>query len=435
MFIKRALFGLIQEHLSSKEITLIVGPRQAGKTTLMERLQEDLKRKGKKTIFLNLDLDMDLPFFESQEKLLQRIGLEIGESGGYVFIDEIQRKENAGLFLKGLYDMKLPYKFVVSGSGSIELKEKIHESLPGRKRLFELTTLSFEEFVGFKTGYKYTAEGTSFIELASFFTVFKELGEQYLEEYLNFGGYPKVVLSETIEEKRAALADIYQSFLEKDISILLNIQKTESVVALVRLLSSQVGNLVNVAELSNTLGISVQTVKEYLWYLEKTYIVRKVTPYFKNLRKEITKAPTYYFVDLGLRNYAANQFGSAAGSPDGFLFENFVFNSLKDHLYLTPTTVHFWRTQDKAEVDFVLNTGSDVIPVEVKYSDLKSPEVSRSFRSFLSKYKPAKAFIVHLGPHLESTIEGTKVYFIPFFNTAEITSRNSLVQSVQLTGR
>lgn len=423
MLIKRALFDQIQKHLSSKEITLIVGPRQAGKTTLMEMLQEELKRKGERTTFLNLDLNVDLPSFETQDKLLQRIALDVGESGGYVFIDEIQRKENAGLFLKGLYDMKLPYKFIVSGSGSIELKEKIHESLPGRKRLFELYTLSFEEFVHFKTEYKYTTKGDSFRDLASIFDVFKEKAEQYLEEYLNFGGYPKVVLAETKEEKRAAIGDIYQSFLEKDISILLNIKKTESVIELVRVLSYQIGNLVNVAELSSTLGISVQTVKEYLWYLEKTYVISKVTPYFKNLRKEITKAPTYYFVDLGLRNYAANQFGTAALAPHGFLFENFVHNSLKERLNLTPITIHFWRTQDKAEVDFVLNTGTEVIPVEVKYTHLKSPEMSRSFRSFLTKYMPKKAFIVHLGSHFEATAEGSKVYLIPFFNTKVITDR------------
>lgn len=414
MLIKRKLFNQILDHLGSKEITLITGPRQAGKTTLMEAAEEDLKKKGEKTIFFNLDLDRDRPYFQSQDKLLQRLSLEIGEKG-YVFIDEIQRKENAGLFLKGLYDMKLPYKFIVSGSGSIELKEKIHESLPGRKRLFELSTLTFEEFVDFKTNYKYTRE------LAGFFAVFGELAQQYLEQYLNFGGYPKVVLAKTTEDKSKAIADIYQSFLEKDISILLNIQKTDSLTSLVRVLSAQIGNLANVAELSNTLGLSIQTVKKYLWYLEKTYIIKKVPPYFKNLRKEITKAPTYYFVDLGLRNYASNQFANAAAAPSGFLFENFVHNNLIDHLVLTPTTVHFWRTQDKAAVDFVLDTGPQILPIEVKYTHLKSPQISRSFRSFLLRYKPTKAYIVHLGSTFEIDVDNTKVHFIPFFNTQVIT--------------
>ncbi|MBI4036109.1 ATP-binding protein [Candidatus Daviesbacteria bacterium] len=412
--IRRVILNQIQNHLSNPEITLIVGPRQAGKTTLMEILRDDLEKKGEKTLFLNLDFNADRPFFDSQEKLLQRISYEMGQDKGYVFIDEIQRKEDAGVFLKGLYDMKLPYKFIVSGSGSIELKEKIHESLPGRKRLFELTTLSFEEFVAYK-------QGRSFVKLATFFDLFGELSIQYLEEYLNFGGYPKVVLAPTIDEKRATIADIYQSFLEKDMSVLLNIQKTESLTALLRVLASQIGNLVNLAELSNTLGISVQTVKDYLWYLEKTYIISKVTPYFKNTRKEITKSPVYYFVDLGLRNFAANQFGNATFDSAGFLFENFVHNNLKNHLQLTPTTVHFWRTKDRAEVDFVLNTGKEVVPIEVKYTNLKKPETSRSFRSFLTKYKVPKAFIVNISLTQEITTEGTKVYFVPFFNTQIIT--------------
>jgi len=153
--IKRKLFKELKEHLSQKEISIIVGPRQAGKTTLMELLKEYLERQGENTVFLSLDFEADKKYFTSQNDLINKIQLEIGKNKGYVFIDEIQRKENAGLFLKGLYDLKLPYKFIVSGSGSVELKEKIHESLVGRKRTFELNTISFQEFVDFCTDYRY----------------------------------------------------------------------------------------------------------------------------------------------------------------------------------------------------------------------------------------------------------------------------------------
>ncbi len=91
-----------------------------------------------------------------RRRWIRKLELDLGKRGGFVFIDEIQRKEDAGRFLKGLHDLKMPYKFIVSGSGSLELKEKIHESLVGRKRLFELATLTFEEFVNFKTSYKYS---------------------------------------------------------------------------------------------------------------------------------------------------------------------------------------------------------------------------------------------------------------------------------------
>src|SRR3989344_4878074 len=264
VIIKRKLFNPIKDHLQDKEITLITGPRQAGKTTLMKQLEGDLRAKGEKTLFLDLDIDRDRPFFASQDSLIQRIQYEIGKEKGYVFIDEIQRKENAGLFLKGIYDMQLPYKFIVSGSGSLELKEKIHESLAGRKRVFELPTLSFEELVAFKTDYNYTNPDGTLKEPATFFAIYGKKALFYLEEYLNFGGYPRVVLETEISKKQVAIDEIYRSYLEKDISVLLNIRKTESLTQLVRILAFQAGNLINISELSNTLGLAMQTVKNYL---------------------------------------------------------------------------------------------------------------------------------------------------------------------------
>jgi len=144
--IKRELFGEIKAHINNKEISIIVGPRQVGKTTLMKELVLYIQKIGGKTVFLNLDYEMDKVHLEAQDGLISKLRLEFGINRGYVFIDEIQRKKNAGLFLKGLYDMDLPYKFIVSGSGSLELKESIHESLAGRKRMFELWVWSAHWF-------------------------------------------------------------------------------------------------------------------------------------------------------------------------------------------------------------------------------------------------------------------------------------------------
>lgn len=409
--IKRTLYKPIKTHLNQKEITLIVGPRQAGKTTLMQVLKKELDTHGEKTLFLNLDIETDRPFFDSQQALIKKIELEIGKNKGYVFIDEIQRKENAGIFLKGLYDMNLPYKLIVSGSGSVELKEKVHESLAGRKQIFEISTLSFEEFVNYKSHYQYQHD------LIQFFKLHPDKSRIYFNEYLNFGGYPRVALAETADEKQDIIAEIYQSYLEKDIAYLLNIQKTERLTHLVKLLSSQAGNLINVTELSSTLGLSVQTINDYLWYLEKTYVIRKITPYFKNIRKEITKMCLYYFIDLGLKNYAIGQFGAATeGLPSGFLFENFVYNNLYVNLNNTISHIHFWRTQDKAEVDFIIQTADTVTPIEVKYNVLKKPETTRSFKSFLNKYHPTVAYIVHLGATFEDTYNSTRIIFTSYYN-------------------
>lgn len=408
--IKRQIFDKIKNHLEQKEISLIIGPRQAGKTTLMKVLKDDLDRDGKKTLFLNLDFEADRQFLTSQQTLLRKIRLEMGEKRGYVFLDEIQRKEDAGIFLKGLYDIDLPYKFIVSGSGSIELKEKVHESLVGRKRIFELSTLSFQEFINVKTDYRYEQK------LHDFFEIEFERTLDLFVEYLHFGGYPRVVLAQTLEEKQQIMADIYQAYLERDISYLLGTQKEEAFTHLVRILGSQIGNMVNISELSATLGISAKTVKQYLWYLEKTFIVHKITPYFKNVRKELTKSPMYYFVDLGLRNYASGEFigFTDTSSSLGFLFQNFVFDVLKDKLLLGILHLHFWRTKDGAEVDFVVDKTTEAFPIEVKYKKLKEPELNRSFKSFLSKYSPKRAYIVNLTLEEEVTVGKTKVAFIPF---------------------
>ncbi|MGB9598861.1 MAG: ATP-binding protein, partial [Minisyncoccales bacterium] len=393
MIIKREIFPQLKNHLEKKEITLIIGPRQAGKTTLMHLLEKYLKSKGEQTLFLNLDVEVDKKYFSSQQDLIKKIELEFGKRKGFVFIDEIQRKEDAGIFLKGIYDLNLPYKFIVSGSGSLELKEKIHESLVGRKRIFELSTLTFEEFFHFKTDYKYYGK------LVNFFEIEKDKGEELLNEYLNFGGYPKVVLEEKIVEKQRVMAEIYQSYLEKDISFLLRVKKTEAFSNLVKIAADQTGKLINLSELSSTLGISVKTVADYLWYLERTFIIKRVTPFFRNIRKEITKSPIVYFFDLGMRNFALGFFGKVelkTSWGNGFLFQNFVFNILREKIKNYSSEIHFWRTKDGGEVDFIIEKGREFYPLETKFKKLKEAELERSMRSFLKKYKTKKAYVVNL---------------------------------------
>jgi len=408
--IKRKLFSDLLNHLSQKEISIIIGPRQSGKTTLMELLKEHLDRKGEGTLYLNLDIEWDMPHFESQSALLRKIELELGKERGYVFIDEIQRKENAGLFLKGLFDLKLPYKFIVSGSGSLELKEKIHESLVGRKRLFELNTISFDEFIHHKTEYRYKEN------LAGLLEIEKDKIQQLLMEYMNFGGYPRVVLASDQTEKVRIIDEIYRSIIEKDIAYLLKVDKPYAFSAMIKILADQIGNLVNYSELASTVNISYQTIKKYLWYSQKIFLLDLILPYARNIRKEITKSPVPYFWDLGLRNYALGIFGHLdSPSECGFIFENLVFLLLKEQIKLEATKLNFWRTKDKAEVDFVLERGRNVVPIEVKYKSLKKKEIPRSLRSFIDKYSPDEAYIVNLDYSDAVKINQTTLFFLPYY--------------------
>lgn len=177
--IQRAILEELRRDIRREEIAFLIGPRQAGKTTIMKIVQGELEAAGERTLFLSLDFDSDRVYFESQQNLLKKIRLEFGDSPGFVFIDEIQRREDAGFFLKGLQDLGLPYKFIVSGSGSVDLKAKIKESMVGRKRVYEVYPLSLTEFVNFRTGYRYADR------LPDFFALETARSADLLAEYLN----------------------------------------------------------------------------------------------------------------------------------------------------------------------------------------------------------------------------------------------------------
>ena len=408
--IRRQKLQEIYNHLKKPEMTFIVGARQVGKTTIMKQLIQMLKTSGEKTLFLNFDFESDYAYVSSQEKLMQKIRLEFGESSGYVFLDEIQRKENAGLFLKGLYDKDLPYKFVVSGSGSMELKERIHESLAGRKRVFELTTISLWEFLQYKTAYAYADRLLNYIEL--------EGGnvELLLQEYLSFGGYPRIVIEQQSEEKLLLMNEIYESYLKKDIAYLLNLERADVFTTLIRLLAHSCGSLLNYSTLAADAGLSVPTLKKYLWYAEQTYIIKRVMPFYKNKRKELKKSPMIYFTDLGLRNFALNAFGHDVHALDtGRLFQNLVFLLLHNILNGSFFSIHYWRTSDQAEVDFVIQGHGHLYPIEVKHSHLKREKMTRSLRNFIETYQPAFAFVVNLNYEKVVQLNQTTVKYTPWY--------------------
>lgn len=414
MYIKRTILGDLINHLDKTEITVIIGPRQVGKTYLIQKMLENAKSQNQKTVYLNLDIEDHRHYLESQSIFIDYLNLQLGKRKGIVFLDEIQRKADVGLFLKGLYDMSLPYKFVVSGSGSLDIKAHLKESLAGRKRVFEIPPFSFPEFVNFKTEYQYEKK------LEEYFKVEMSQTLRFLEEYMKFGGYPKVILAQTAKEKKIEIEEIYGSYVEKDVIGLLQVEKADAFSSLLKIIASQIGQLVNLSELSSALRLSYQTVQKYLWYLEQTYIITKSTPFHTNLRSEISKSPVYYFTDMGLRNYllGLSNVPTIPSILAGHLFENMIFNHLQK-------PVHFWRTTDNAEVDFVINTPLFPTPIEAKYRELIKPEISRSYQNFLSKYNPKTGYLVHLGEEMRKQKNNTKVRFLPFWKI--LTDPNILV--------
>ena len=411
--IERTIFQEIKQHLKEKEITVIVGARQVGKTTLLLYLKDYLisqkKISQERIFYFNLDRLKDLDFFSDQEKVIRFIKTRKDLGTIFLLIDEAQRISNAGRFFKGIYDLGLPVKLVLTGSSALELKAKFQESLTGRKRMFYLWPLSLIEVVKYKDpALKKLIEKTKIISQYDLDKI-----REIEEELAVFGGYPRIVIEENYQKKINHLEEIHNSYLEKDIINFLKIKKPLIFNKLTSCLSNQICELVNLNELSNSLGIERKTIEHYLNILEQTFIIKLLPPHFKNFRKELVKMPKVFFVDNGLRNFVLGNFNSFQERLDkGAVLENFVANELLKKIS-SPDSLHYWRTLHKAEVDFVIRYGNNkVIPIEAKATELKKKKVSRSYCHFIKEYKPKKGYLINLSLRGEKIIDKTKIIFI-----------------------
>ena len=165
-----------------------------------------------------------------------------------------------------------------------------------------------------------------------------------------------------------------------------------------------------------SIDLTFAPLKKYLWYAQKIFLLKIVRPYFTNKQKEITRSSSAYFYDLGLRNFSIELMGALSDPQSfSFVFQNFVLNALLEKNKDTAAVINFWRTLSGAEVDFVINRGREVLPVEVKYIDLKSPVLGKSLLSFVEKYKPNEAWVVNLSLDTVVKIKTTTVKFIPYW--------------------
>lgn len=422
MLNKRSLLATIIRFLDGPEVIVITGMRQVGKTSII-RLALGSLPEGAQSFYLDLGdmnlLDICNKGADSLVGYLKLLGADF--SGRVVVaIDEIQYLKNPSNLLKLLHDHHPQIKLLVSGSSSLEIRSKFSDSLAGRKVLFELDTLSFNEFLQFRdqnalqvkenTGSLADTVTNGPNEHA---TLASSILTPHLADYLVWGGFPGVTLYAEAERKQALLRDIHTSYIRKDIKEIANIEDIMGYNRLLQLLAGQCGNLVNVNELSVTVGLSINTVKKYLFLLEQTYILTLLRPWHSNQRKELTKMPKVYFNDIGLRNIARGAI-QPNSTPDGAQIENFVFSELKKH-FIPNETLYYWRTAGGAEVDFIIMQEGNPLAIEVKEGALKRPTVSRSLRSFISAFSPVTAVVINTSLSCSITIEQTSVHFVPMF--------------------
>lgn len=380
MELQRDAFKEIVANLNRPEILLLTGPRQVGKTTVMRQTATYLAGQKQPVFWLNLEDPEYLSLLnQSPKKIFELLPINL-QKRSYVFIDEVQYLTNPSNFLKYLYDeYKNKIKLIVSGSSAFYLDKKFKDSLAGRKKLLTVYSLNFREFLRFKSAGELAKK--DFRKLA---LIEREKLDILYSEYLIWGGYPKVVLAAENQEKEEILKELVYSYVKKDI-FEANIRQDEDFYRLFKILAGQIGNLVNGNELAATLGLSKTAVDNYLYVLQKSFHIRLVRPWFKNLRKELTRMPKVYFTDPGIRNFLVNDLRPFMIRGDkGQLLENGIFRQLVDRY--SGDSVKFWRTVTKKEVDFVLEKERLAYEVKTGLSHVNK----KKYQEFIKQYPDFK---------------------------------------------
>ena len=397
-YYKRNLEAEIKKYLSVKEIIAIVGVRQCGKTTLMKKLASDLSNKNKIN-FISFDDISILRLFE--EDLQSFIQIHV-EPYHFLFIDEIQYSPESGKKLKYIYD-HCKIKIIISGSSAAEISVQSIKYLVGRIFTFTLYPFTFEEFLRVKDEKLLTVYiGGNYKQI-----IVEQLNK-YLTEFLVYGGFPRVVTSNSFEEKQMVLKNILNTYLLREIRETFQLPENIKIIKLVKLLGFQIGNLLNYNELSRQSEFKLDELKRILSILENTFIISLVHPFYTNKRTELVKSPKIYFVDPGFRNICLESI-SENQNVRGESIEQFIYSEFQKK----GVQLKYWRSKSQAEVDFILEK-EQLIPIEIK-SALKSPKVSRSFHSFLSKYNCEAGYI--LNEKMEKTIKrekGNNINFLPW---------------------
>jgi len=384
---KRKIFDKIQPYIGDETVIVLHGARQVGKTHILFFIKNWLTAKRKKVFYYDLeypdllsDLNRGVEVFISD--LLGKGYVKNEEI--YVLIDEIQYLDNPSSFLKIIADHYKNIHLIVSGSSTFEIKSKFKDSLAGRTTSFEIFPLTFEEYLSFKEE-KYLPAATSSPSGISRLKVL-------YDEFVKYGGYPKVVLEPTEEKKRRYLLQVVDTYIKRDIRDLAKVEDINKFNNMLKVLASQSSQLLDLSSLSRETTVSFPTLQKYLEILEGTFVIKRISPYSKSPSVEISKNPKIFFFDSGLQSVI--WLNSFQGSNLGPIFETNIFGELVKKF--GRSAIHFWRTKTQSEVDFVIEKeDGSIIPIEVKTNFQQFN--FKTIKLFCKKYKVNSWRIIGLG--------------------------------------
>ena len=346
--IRRFYTGKISDLLEPNKILVVYGPRQVGKTTLIQDFLRSYSGKAYSSTGENALLADILKSHDFTKIKSFFSGYDL------IVIDEAQKIDHIGSALKIIVDQMPGIRVIATGSASFDLSNKVGEPLVGRQRQINLFPISVAEIVSHFGG---------------------AYPQEHLEQFLIFGLYPEILTVDSIDKKREKLALLRDGYLYRDILEMENLRNSKKILDLLRLIAFQIGKEVSLQELGQTLGMSRATVERYLDLLEKTFVLINLRGFSRNLRSEISKTSRYYFYDVGIRNAVIDNFNPLNTRDDvGALWENFIFmERLKKRSYQKIyANMYFWRTWQQQEIDLVEERDGKIFGYEIKFSDKKT---------------------------------------------------------------
>ena len=381
MFFKRNILEKIKKSLSNRKILILLGARQTGKTSILKLLLNELP--SERSVFIDLDLLSNRSIFDNELELIyylkNRGYKENDKEKFYLIVDEFQNVENSTIIFKSIYDNYNNIKIIASGSSSLRIKKRISETMAGRIIVFKVNPLTFDEFLRFKTR-EDLANALNQENISK--RILIEL-KKYFNEFIVYGSYPEVSLTEKREQKIEILNSIFEFYIEKDIRLFMNIRNIRNFKNLLEHLAVSTGNIIKYNNIANDLGINVQTVRDYISTIEDTFLIKLLPPCSLNRINSLKKSNKIYFIDTGLRNYLLKNFNEnlRLRVDSGVLLESFVFSELYKRLKLNQE-LYFFRTRQGSEIDFIFKKENEIFLLEVKKVAKRLPRIFNEFKNY-----------------------------------------------------
>jgi hypothetical protein len=390
--IERELTAEIIKYVDVPEVLVLFGVRRCGKSTIMYQLMKRLMERGvAREQFLCVNFEERAFINELSVELIDRVYelyLEKINPGRktYLFLDEVQKIPGWETWVRSIYDKKKDVKIVISGSSSGLLSREFGSALTGRYLSFRVLPLCFREFVGFQG----PRPASSHERKARF------------SEFLEWGGFPEVVLREKDYRKRL-LNDYFDGIISRDIEERHEIRDSTALKRICIFLLTNVSKSVSYNSIKNTFGISLDTAKEYVSYMEEAFLVFEHLYFSYSLKEQMARQRKIYCIDNGLRNANSVLFSRDIGR----LVENAVFLELMHK----GREVFYWRNGN--EVDFIVRNGKDILPINVSYGeDINKREVA-GLLSFMKEHRVKEGLVLTEDSHEEKSYPEGKIRFVP----------------------